>query len=210
MVKKMIEALKKRYSNLGLSEEQLNLVAPMAILGLPENADEAAIDARASESYISDMLKNMQSQADKIRTLEKRPKDEPKPSNKGDEPTNPADSKLDQVLQLLNQQKEASDAMKARLDALENKGKQETFDATVTRIGKELGLNGDMLDLCKARLSSDMDEKAIRDSLGAAKKTLIDNGVKVEEGQQSSASRTAKEEAERKEAVDWVKEHEIK
>ena len=72
MVKKMIEALKKRYSNLGLSEEQLNLVAPMAILGLPETADEAAIDARASESYISDMLKNMQSQADKIRTLEKR------------------------------------------------------------------------------------------------------------------------------------------
>lgn len=211
MVKKMIEALKKRYSNLGLSEEQLKLVAPMAILGLADDADEAAIDARASESYVSDMLKNMQSQADKIRSLEKNPKDKPAPKdNKGDEPTNHDDGKLDEVLNLLKQQKEENDALKTRLDSLEGKGKQQDFDATVARIGKELGLNGDVLDLCKARLSSDMDEKTIRDSLGAAKKTLIDNGVKVEEGQQTPAYRAAKEEAERKEAADWVKEHEIK
>ena len=211
MKTKMFDALKKRYSNLGLSDEQINLVVPMAILGLADDADAAAIDARASESYISDMLKNMQSQADKIRTLEKNPNGGPKPGNKGGEQTNPTDGgKLDEVLDLLKQQKEANDAMKSRLEALENKGKQETFDATVARIGKELGLNDDVLDLCKARLSSDMDEKAIRDSLGAAKKTLINNGVKVEEGQQTPASRAAKEEAEKKEAADWVKQHEIK
>ena len=62
MVKKMIEALKKRYSNLGLSEELLSKVAPIVVLGLSDDADEAAIDARASESYVSDMLKTMQSQ----------------------------------------------------------------------------------------------------------------------------------------------------
>ena len=208
MVKKMIEALKKRYSNLGLSEEQLNLVAPMAILGLADDADEAAIDARVSESYISDMLKNMQSQADKIRTLEKRPKDEPKPGNKGDEATDPA---LKEVLALLNEQKDANAAMQTRLEALEGKGKQKDFDALVSSIGKEIGLSGDLLDLCKSRLSSDMDETAVRDSLGAAKKTLIDSGVKIEEGQQKRTdSEKAKEEAIRKEAADWVKEHEIK
>jgi hypothetical protein len=89
MKSKMFDALKKRYSNLGLSDEQLNLVVPMAILGLSDDADAASIDARASESYISDMLKNMQSQSDKIRSLEKKPKEEPKPTQeeaKSEEP----------------------------------------------------------------------------------------------------------------------------
>ena len=68
-----------------------------------------------------------------------------------------------------------------------------------------------MLDLCKGSLSSDMDEKAIRDSLGAAQKKFIELGVKVEEGQQQrTKTEEAKEQAERKEAADWVKEHEIK
>ena len=211
MKTKMFDALKKRYSNLGLSDDQFNLVVPMAILGLPDDADAAAIDARASESYISDMLKNMQSQGDKIRTLEGQVKKDPK-DNKGGEPTQPTgNDKLDQVLSLLNQQKEANEALTKRLEALEGAGKQKDFDSTVARIGKELGLKGDLLDLCKAKLSSDMDETAIRDSLGATKKMLIESGVKVEEGQQQrSSTEKAKEEAERKEAADWVKEHEIK
>lgn len=207
MVKKMIEALKKRYSNLGLSEEMIAKVAPMAILGLAADADEAAIDARASESYISDMLKTMQSQSDKVRTLEGKVKTL-EDKNKGDEPTDPA---LKQVLDLLKEQKAANAAMQTRLDALEGKGKQNDFDALVAKVGNELGLDGDLLDLCKARLSSDMDEKAVRDSLGAAKKTLIDKGIKVEEGQQQQTkTEKAKEEADRKEAADWVKKHEIK
>ena len=211
MKTKMFDALKKRYSNLGLSDDQFNLVVPMAILGLADDADDAAIAARASESYISDMLKNMQSQGDKIRTLEGQVKKDPK-DNKGGEPTQPTgNDKLDQVLSLLNQQKEANEALTKRLEALEGAGKQKDFDSTVARIGKELGLKGDLLDLCKAKLSSDMDETAIRDSLGATKKMLIESGVKVEEGQQQrSSTEKAKEEAERKEAADWVKEHEIK
>lgn len=207
----MIEALKKRYSNLGLSEELLSKVAPMVVLGLSDDADEAAIDARASESYVSDMLKTMQSQSDKVRTLEGKVKDL-EGKNKGEGTHNHADEdKFDQVLKLLNEQKEANTAMQSRLDALEGKGKQKDFDALVASVGKELGLDGDLLDLCKARLSSDMDEKAVRDSLGAAKKTLIEKGIKVEEGQQQRTStEKAKEEADRKEAADWVKEHEIK
>jgi hypothetical protein len=186
-------------------------VAPMAVLGLAADADEAAIDARASESYISDMLKTMQSQSDKVRTLEGKVKTL-EDKNKGDEHTNhDGDDRLDEVLKLLNQQKESSDSLKARIDALEGNGKQKDFDALVAKVGKDLGLDGDLLDLCKARLSSDMDEKAVRDSLGAAKKTLIDKGIKVEEGQQQQTkTEKAKEEADRKEAADWVKEHEIK
>ena len=174
MKSKMLSALKSRYSNLGLSDDQLNLVVPMAILGLSDDADEAAIAARASESYISDMLKSMQSQSDKIRSLEsKRPKGNDGEDNKGgkNEPT--GDGKMDEVLALLKAQKEANEAMQKRLDDLEGAGKQKEFDSMVTRVGKELHLSAAMLDLCKAGLSSDMDETAVRNALGAKKKALL-------------------------------------
>lgn len=211
MVKKMTEALKKRYSNLGLSDEQLAKIAPIAILGLADDADEAAIDARASESYISDMLKEMQSQADKIRTLEKKVKDDPKGNKGGGSTQDGSDDKLTEVLNLLKEQKDQNDALKTRLDALEGQGKQKDFESRVAQIGKELGLKGDLLDLCKAKLSSNMDDKAIRDTLGAAKKTLVDSGVTVEDGGfQNRDTEKAREEADRKEASDWVKEHQVK
>ena len=178
MKTKMFDALKKRYSNLGLSDDQIRLVVPMAVLGLADDADEASIDARASESYISDMLKNMQSQADKIRTLEGNSKPEPPKGNKGGEQTQHADDdKLSQMLSLLQQQKEANEAMAKRLDALEGAGKQKDFESTVSKVAKEIGMKPQMLDLCKGSLSSDMDEKAIRDSLGAAQKKFIELGA---------------------------------
>lgn len=206
MKTKMLGELKSRYSNLGLSDDQFNLVVPMAILGLPDDADDAAIAARASESYISDMLKNMQSQSDKIRSLEKKPKDEPKPGNKGDEP---GSGKLDEVLALLKSQKEANDAMQARLEALEGANKTKAFDELVASVGKELNLSASMLDLCKQGLSSDMNEQAIRDALGAKKKALMEEGVRFDDGIPShhTASQT---DAEKKAAEDWVKAHEVK
>lgn len=204
----MLSALKTRYSNLGLSDDQFNLVVPMAILGLSDDADEATIAARASESYISDMLKSMQSQADKIRTLEKRPKDEPIPSNKGGKQEPTGDGKMDEVLKLLKAQKDANDAMQKRLEALEGAGKQKDFDSMVARVGSELKLSAAMLDLCKAGLSSDMDEKAVRDALGAKKKALIDEGVRFDEGG-SAGNKGAQSQAEQSEAEEWVKQHKV-
>ena len=206
MKTKMLSAFKKRYSNLGLSDEQFKLVVPMAVLGLSDDADEASIDARASESYISDMLKNMQSQSDRIRTLEKKPKVEPDPSNKGDEPT--GDAKLDAIMALLNEQKTTNAALQKRLDDLEGAGKQKDFDSLVSRIGKELHISAAMLDLIKPGLSSDMDETAVRDALGAKKKALIDEGVKFDDGggQHSGGTQT---EAERQAAESWVEAHKV-
>lgn len=207
MVKKMIEALKKRYSNLGLPEEVIAKVAPMAILGLADDADEAAIDARASESYISDMLKSMQSQADKMRTLEGKVKDL-EGKNKGVDQTDPA---LKEVLNLLKEQKEANTALQTRLEKLEGADKAKSHEELVQRIANEIGMKPAMLDLCKGGLSSDMDEKGIRDALGAAQKKFVELGVQVEEGQQQRiTTEKAKEEADRKAAADWVKEHQIK
>jgi len=206
MKTKMLGALKKRYSNLGLSDEQFNLVVPMAVLGLADDADEASIEARASESYISDMLKNMQSQSDKIRTLEKKPKKDGDDGNKGGEPT--GDAKLDAIMALLNEQKTTNAALQKRLDDLEGAGKQKDFDSLVKRIGKELGMSASILDLVKPGLSSDMDEKSVRDALGAKKKALVDEGVKFDDGGSQHGNGTQSE-AEKEAAKAWVEQHKV-
>ena len=207
MKTKMLSALKTRYSNLGLSDEQFNLVVPMAVLGLSDDADDAAIAARASESYISDMLRNMQSQSDKIRSLEKKPKKDDE-DNKGGKQEPTGNGQIDEILKLLKAQNEANEAMKSRLDALEGEGKKKDFDALVSRVGKELNLSSAMLDLCKAGLSSDMDETAIRTALGAKKKALIDEGLRFDEGG-SAGHKGAQSQAEQSEAEEWVKQHKV-
>ena len=207
----MLSALKKRYSNLGLSDELLNKVVPMCILGLPDDADDAVIESRAGESFVSDMLKELQSQSDKIRTLESKVKD--KKDNKGDDPKDPptGDSRLDEVLSLLKSQKEANEALQSRLEALEKVDKAKERDSLISKIANELNMQPAMLDLCKGGLSSDLDEQGIRDALGAAQKKFIELGVNVEEGTlERKTAQAAKEEAERKDAAEWVKEHEIK
>lgn len=208
MKQKMLGELKSRYSNLGLSDDQFNLVVPMAVLGLADDADDAAIAARASESYISDMLRNMQSQSDKIRSLEKKPKGNGDDDNKGGKHEPTGDGKLDEVLSLLKSQKEANDALQKRLEALEGAGKQKDFDSMVARVGKELNLSPAMLDLCKAGLSSDMDETAVKNALGAKKKALVDEGVKFDDGV-GGHHRETQSEAERQEAEEWVKQHKV-
>lgn len=208
MTKKMLSALKSRYSNLGLTDEQFSLVVPMAVLGLADDADDAAIAARASESYISDMLKSMQSQSDKIRTLEKQAEGlKKKPGGPTVEPTT-GDGKMDEVLSLLKEQKEANEAMQKRLEALEGAGKEKDFDSLVARVGKELNLSAAMLDLCKQGLSSDMDETAVRDALGAKKKALMDEGVRFEESSMLDHTGTQVE-AEREAARKWAEAHKV-
>ena len=210
MIEKMTSALKKRYSNLGLTDEMFSKVAPMAVLGMAADADEAAIEARASESYISDMLKTMQSQADKIRTLEAQAgKKNPKDNKGGDEPKDEPKGEMKEILALLREQKESNNALQARLDALETAGKTKSFEEKVAIVAKELNVSGSILDLLKSGLSSDMDETAIRDTMGAKKKILVDAGVVFSDAQQMQTEQ-AQTEAEKKEASDWVKQHEIK
>lgn len=207
MVEKMLNALKKRYPNLGLSDEIFSSVAPMAIIGLSDDADEAALDARAGESYVESMLKTFQSQIDKVRTGKKNTKG----NNKGDEdPDTAGDGKLDEILSLLNQQRESNEALQKRLAALEGADKAKSFDETVSRIAKELNIPSSVLGLCKAGLSPEMEESAIRDSLGASKKVLVDAGVSFSDGGVNLKENEALLEAKRKEASDWVDRHAIK
>ena len=69
-------------------------------------------------------------------------------------------------------------------------------------------MSADILDLCKQGLSSDMDETAVRNALGSRKKSLIDAGVKFDDGQASHQSGTQTQ-AEQEEARQWVEQHKI-
>lgn len=204
MLEKMLGALKARYSNLGLSEEVLKSVASMAIIGLDESADDAAIAARASEGYVSDSLKTLQSQFDKVRGEGKRSiKEEPK----GEKHEPIEGGAMEEVLSLLKEQKAANESMRSRLDALENAGKVKSFDEMVSRVGKELKMSASILDLCKQGLSSDMDETAVRNALGAKKKALIDEGIKFDD--QSGHLSGTQTQAEQEEASQWVEHNKI-
>ena len=213
MKSKMLKVLKEQYSNLGLSEEVLSSVASMVIVGLSDDADDAAIAARASESYVSDMLKTFQSNLDKARTNAKK-KDDPqnKGKNKGEDVDDPDAEDADApawAKAMLAEQKKQNEALAARLEAIENADKTKSFDELVVRVGKELNLSGDLLGLCRSGLSPDMDETTVREKLGAAKKTLVDSGVKIEDGQQAANISEAKEKSERAEAAKWVNEHKV-
>lgn len=201
MLVKMTQKLKELYSNLGLPETILNSVAGAAVIGLGEDADDAAITARANEKGIADMLKAYQSHADSVRTSAKK-------ANKGKNNADDGESNDETPAWFktyMDGQSEVQQKLLDRIAVLESAKATEAFDAMVARIGKELHLEGSMLDLCRTGLSSDMDEKTVKDKLGAAKKVLADNGVHFEE-KLSSTDESSRRQAYVDDARAWAKE----
>lgn len=201
MLVKMTQKLKELYSNLGLPETILNSVAGAAVIGLGEDADDAAITARANEKGIADMLKAYQSHADSVRTNAKKAI---KGKNNADDGES-NDETPSWFKTYMDSQSEVQQRLLDRIAVLESAKATEAFDAIVARVGKELNLEGPMLDLCKQGLSSDMDEKTIKDKLGAAKKVLADSGVRFEE-KLSSTDESSRRQAEVEAARAWAKE----
>ena len=205
MINKMTQKLKELHSNLGCPETILTSVANVAIIGLADDADDAAITARANDKSIVDMLKAFQSHVDTVRTAAKKAKpgkttvDEPDDEPDDDDKT---PKYVKDILDVIKKQGE-------RIDAMENARKTENFDSMVARVAKDLGIDDAVLDLVKPGLSSDMSETAVKDKLGAAKKTLSERGATFTEQLKTQASE-AEIEAKRKDALEWVKEHEVK
>lgn len=203
MLVRMTQELKRLYSNLGLPESILNSVASVATVGMSSDADDAALSARAGEDSIREMLRSFQSHADKIRSDAK--KVEPK-KNKDDDESDDVPSWFKSYEE---RQEKTQNELLEKIKVLEGAASAKDFESLVGRIGKDLGLNDAMLDLCKAGLSSDMDETAVRDKLGAVKKTFIENGVHFEE-RLSSQSAAARDQAELDAARAWAKENVVK
>ena len=205
MINKMTKKLKELHSNLGCPETILTSVANVAIIGLADDADDAAITARANDKSIVDMLKAFQSHVDTVRTAAKKAKpgkttvDEPDYEPDDDDKT---PKYVKDILDVIKKQGE-------RIDAMENAKKTENFDSMVARVAKDLGIDDAVLDLVKPGLSSDMSETAIKDKLGSVVKTLSERGAMFKESLTPQASE-ANEEAQREAAKKWVKEHEVK
>lgn len=205
MINKMTKKLKELHSNLGCPETILTSVANVAIIGLADDADDAAITARANDKSIVDMLKAFQSHVDAVRTAAKKAKpgkttvDEPDDELDDDDKT---PKYVKDILDVIKKQGE-------RIEAMENAKKTENFDSMVARVAKDLGIDDAVLDLVKPGLSSDMSDTAIKDKLGSVVKTLSERGAMFKESLTPQASE-ANEEAQREAAKKWVKEHEVK
>ena len=202
MKEKILKGLKETYSNLGLSEELLSGYAEMKAVGMASDADDAAVleVVKGAEGY----LKMIQGFTDK-RVADAVKKARTKGEDKDDPDKVEPSAEMKKILDLLEGQKSQNEAMAKRIEELEGKSKAASHDEIVAKIAKELNLNGDALDLAKAKLSIGMSEKEIRDSLGATKQTLIKLGLSAEG---SSEVVIQEEEAARKEAEEWVKQQE--
>lgn len=215
MKEKMVKFLQELYSNLGVSKSVLSSVADVAIVGLSDDATDDDIKSRASESSIADMLKSFQAYADKrvtdaVKAADDKRKAEKKDEHKDDD-VNDDKEKPKWLTELLESQKAQNEALMKRLETLEGEKKAKSFDEIVAKIGKELDLEGSKLDLCKAGLSSDMDEKQIRDMLGARAKQIADilaaqGGSMPIHGSMTEAQRQQM----REEETAWVKAHQQK
>lgn len=210
MKQKMTSKLKELFPNLGLTDAVLEQVSGIAIVGLDEAADDAAITERA-KSYEA-MLKAFQSDTDR-RVNEAVKKAGNKGGGANPDPTNPpTNTEPTGMPDWFKTYTEKQDAERKELldkiAALEGKNAAQAFDELVAKVAGELGLSGKMLDLCKLGLSSDMDEAKIKETMGATKKLMAEAGAKVDE--QLPGATATDEEAARKAAQDWVKEHAVK
>lgn len=209
MIQKMTKKLKELYSNYGLPENVLTSVAAVAINGLDDACTDDQLTERAKASSVVDFLKSLQSHSDKIRTdalkaAKGKTKDGEEPEPGGDGGKIP-----DYIQRLLDQQEKDKKELADRLAAIESSNKLKDFDSLVSRLANEMGIDSVVLDLVKPGLSSDMDESAIKDKLGAAKKALSERGATFRE-QLTQESSEADLQAQREEALKWVKEHEVK
>ena len=205
----MTRKLKELYSNYGLPENVLTSVAAVAINGLDDACTEEQLTERAKDSSVVDFLKSLQSHSDKIRTdalkaAKGKTKDVEDPETGGDGGKIP-----DYIQKLLDQQEKDRKELADRLAAIESSNKLKDFDSLVSRLANEMGIDSVVLDLVKPGLSSDMDESAIKDKLGAAKKALSERGATFRE-QLTQQTSEAELQAQREEALKWAKEHEVK
>ena len=209
MIQKMTKKLKELYSNYGLPENVLTSVAAVAINGLDDACTEEQLTERAKDSSVVDFLKSLQSHSDKIRTDALKAANGKTKDGKEPEPGGDGGKIPDYIQRLLDQQEKDRKELADRLAAIESSNKLKDFDSLVSRLANEMGIDSVVLDLVKPGLSSDMDESAIKDKLGAAKKALSERGATFRE-QLTQQTSEAELQAQREEALKWAKEHEVK
>lgn len=205
MKSKILEQLTAVNGQYNLPKDVLEQIADIA----PKDIKEENI-----ASWVESMkpsLAIMQSYADKrvtsfqkdVETL-KRQLEEGKKNPEGDlekrlgEKAAELSKTLDE--KLAGYEKKLADMLSMQRQFEEGK-KNEDFNKIVERVAEEIGFTDkELLELAKATLTPDMDEKKINENLSSKKKLFIDKQLMEVEG-----GLATNEEAMRKRADDWVK-----
>lgn len=200
MKEKILELLKKQYSNLGLSKEVLNSYAEHLSVGLEEGVTDEELENKVKS--VDGILKATQVFGDKrendgkkVAQTQNKSEEEPKDNVPEEAPS--------WFKEYLDSEKQKRAELEGKLAELQAANSRVDFDTKVGKIAKELNLSGDLLDLAKAKLSSDMDETAIRNSLGETKQIFIKSGAIREDGGGITLST---DQAAQQEAKDWLDE----
>ena len=200
---KMANKLKELYSNLGFSQDVLVTVSESAIVGLAEDADDAAIEARAKG--FEGMLKAFQSNTEKRVTEAVAKAGEKNKGGQGAQTTQTVEGEPEWFKTYRKSQEAERKALQDKLDKMESANKTKDFDELVKKHAKALGLSGDLLEMAKAGLSADSDEDAIKNALGKAKKTLMEAGAKIGSDERTTQMSKSAEDKARADAAAWVK-----
>lgn len=210
MDKKILEGLKKTYSNLGLPESVLSAHAKLLSGFIPADASDEDKEKKVNELVegAKEHLTAIQSFGD-ARAAGKNKGGKGNKSNKQntDDTTDDGDDDNggsgndSESMKLLKQILDNQKKYEERIATLENNNTKKDRDALVDGIAKELGLPETYLKYAKATLTDDMDEKALRDALGKAKKDFSAMGLHDDD---DPATKANKEAAMRKEEETWL------
>lgn len=180
LIEKLTNELKKLNSNLGLSQELLNSVAGAFCAGLTEESTDEQITEAANKAL--PMLKTLQSEQDKVRTSAIKAAEERYKGGQQQQQQQQQDPNMPEWFKTyVENQKTEKEKLMSEIEKLKGENTKKSFDELVTKLGGELGLNGEVLDRARRGLSSDMDETAIKNELGSFKKFLLATGARLEE-----------------------------
>lgn len=209
MDKKILEGLKKTYSNLGLPESVLSAHAKLLSGFIPADASDEDKEKKVNELVegAKEHLTAIQSFGDaRAAGKNKGVKGKPNKQNTDDttddgDDDNGGSGNDSESMKLLKQILDNQKKYEERIATLENNNTKKDRDALVAGIAKELGLPETYLKYAKATLTDDMDEKALRDALGKAKKDFSAMGLHDDD---DPATKANKEAAMRKEEETWL------
>lgn len=186
MKEKILAALVAVNGQYNLSKEYLEKIALTAPKFESEDEISSWVDSQKP------MMAIMQSYADNRVSSMKKELDELKKSS----PEPPKDNDLDKRLGIFEEK--LTKSIEEKLNALQSKNDELTkqlgdyqsasrvaeFDKVKKRVAKELGISDEALKFAEGRLTSDMDEAKINESLSKFKTEMIALGLNPVEGRQ--------------------------
>lgn len=202
MKEKIFAQMKEQYKHLGLPTEILEFQSGL-LAG--QISDESEIADKVSA--LSDIFGVLQSAIDKRanEAVDTYKKKNPKVEGDGKKGEG-VDAEVLKTLEELKKQvdgfssvQEELKTLKASMEDTSKVQKQAQRNELIASIAKDLGLDAELTELAKLRLTDDMDKAAIDKSMCESKKLFVSKGLVADDGKISD-----KEAALRKEADEFI------